>query len=302
MTGTICLWPIIAALSKALLFLNITVAPEQFTPINKMQREFIGTFYASSYDKLGAFNDLELRSWASRDVDALNSILKKERFDIQLEPFHDARSFGVVSILDVLVKWLEKGQKSLLNVDDKNYDAVKMDAGFDVWFSPNYRHPLLRVLTESGDKVWMTIADEPLEGFSLLKKIVNIKQNIQPENYDEAKFPMIDYNQKIDITWLCGLEIPNYAVKQALQQTKFKMNEDGAHVKSAVAIEMKCTCVCGPKSRKTVVIDKPFYLWIERPTKKFDARIKQIIPVLPLPVLAGYFDTDCWKNPGNLDL
>ena len=45
--------------------------------------------------------------------------------------------------------------------------------------------------------VWMTVADEPLEGFALLKKIEHIKQNIQPEYYDDAKFPMINYNKKL---------------------------------------------------------------------------------------------------------
>ena len=70
MTSTICLWPIIAALSKALLFLQLhrckCPAPQQFTPINEMQKEFISKYFASGYDKLSAFNDQELRSWASR--------------------------------------------------------------------------------------------------------------------------------------------------------------------------------------------------------------------------------------------
>ncbi len=304
MTSTICLWPIIAALSKALLFLQLPVAPEQFTPVNQVQQMFIESYFTNGYDKLKIFDEQELKSWASSNVNELNAILKKEGFTIQLQPFQDEYSFGVVSILDVLVKWLEKGEKSTINVDGKTYDSVNMDSGFGVYSSPNYPNPLLCVFTKSGDQVWMTVADEPLEGFALLEKINNIEQAIEIDHYDRVQFPMIDYDKKVDIKWLEELKMPmpsgaEYFIRQALQQTKFKMNDEGAHVKSAVAIE--CAIKCCQRKYKSLVIDKPFYLWIERPAQKYDPQIKQKL-TLPFPIIAGYFDTDCWKNPGNLDL
>lgn len=303
MTSSICLWPIVAALSKALLFLQLPLqvlqmptALQQFTPVQEIQNEFIYKYFANGYDKLDAFNNQELRSWASTDAHELNAILKKEGFAIQLEPFGQD-GFGVVSILDVMIKWLTKGEKSTIKVDGKHYDAVTLNSGI-VYLSPNYPYPLLCILAQGGDSVWMTIADEPSEGFALLKKIENIKQNIQAEYYDDATFPMIDYDQENDISWLLGLKLLNtYRIAQALQQTKFKMNEEGAHVKSAVALGIERCCIS--KVSKHLVIDKPFYLWIERLDPKCDPTIEKS---LPLPIFAGYFDTDCWKNPGNLDL
>jgi len=300
MTSTICLWPIVAALSKALLFLQLPVAPAQFTPVLEIQNEFIYTYFAKGYDKLNAFDDQELRSWASTDANELNAILKKEGFAIELEQFGQD-GFGVVSILDVLVKWLEKGKKSTIDADGKQYDAVKMHEGFIVYSSPHHPYPLLCVSTKSGDQVWMTIADEPLPGFRLLEKINDIKKDIQLVHYDDVKFPMIDYDQENDISWLLGLKLlSTYRISQARQQTKFKMNEEGAHVKSAVALGFEKCCI--RQISKHLVIDKPFYLWIERPTVVFDQQIKRVAPNLPFPILAGYFDTDCWKNPGTLSL
>ncbi len=55
-------------------------------------------------------------------------------------------------------------------------------------------------------------------------------------------------------------------VRQALQETKFAMNEFGAHVKSAVALEFSRTCAPIEREPKRIVrIDKPFYIGIMRP-------------------------------------
>ncbi len=53
-----------------------------------------------------------------------------------------------------------------------------------------------------------------------------------------------------------------WKVLQALQETRFSMNEKGARAQSAVVVEI------APRSMPTksqLVIDGAFYLWIERP-------------------------------------
>ena len=73
------------------------------------------------------------------------------------------------------------------------------------------------------------------------------------------------------------------SISQALQQTKFKMNQFGARVKSAVAI-----AVSRAMSREVGLdIDQPFYLWIERDG-------------VTVPVMYAYLDQEDWKDPGNL--
>lgn len=132
----------------------------------------------------------------------------------------------------------------------------------------------------------------PLSDFTLLDNIELWQKNICPEQqiyYDEVNFPMVDINQEVDIKWLETLEACKgnesiYYIAQALQQTKFQMNEKGAKVESAVAIGCRCTCCPVFKPKKILTIDKPFYLWIIRPGMK-------------TPIFAAFIDKDSWKVP-----
>jgi serine protease inhibitor len=105
---------------------------------------------------------------------------------------------------------------------------------------------------------------------------------------------MIDLNETVDIGWLKEMltvdEIgDSWKISQALQQTKFKMNETGAHVKSAVAIGVMRCVSFGRPPELHLVIDKPFLLWIAREGTS-------------LPIFAAYLDEDVWKDPKNLTL
>jgi hypothetical protein len=291
MTSTIVIWSIIAALCKASFFIGAD--PSQWYPINQMQQQYV-EYYHPQRSALSLFNEKEMRSWASTDYNELNSILKKEGFSIELQPFSPLEGFGVVSILDVTVNWLYKGQKSIIykEVEDKKYPAVYMTEGFSVVKSSSYKSPIIRIRTKSNDVVCMTIADQTLQDFELLSHVQNITKNIEytddPDHYDFIKFPMVDLDQEVNIKWLLGMRCPGYNIEQALQQTKFKMNEEGARVKSAVAIALtESAGISQPK--KCIIVDEPFYVWIER-------------PVFQAPIFVGYIAQEHWKDPKNLDV
>jgi hypothetical protein len=79
--------------------------------------------------------------------------------------------------------------------------------------------------------------------------------------------------------------VGSYRIKQAKQQTKFKMNHIGAKAESAAAFGFAFECCSMPKP--DLVIDKPFYAWMTRKG-------------LDVPYFAGYIDTSDWKDPGEL--
>lgn len=271
----------------------------QWNAVNGEQRQLLN-FYA--FDELSRFSEKELRAWADWNADKLNKILRDENFQIQLQPFKPGE-FGVVSILDVLVNWLVKGRVDKLLVGGRNVPAVKMNPmmetedgrGVSMWqacASSQHNNPIARVNTKTGDKVYMTVADREYQDFALIGRIEEIRSDVQPssyEHYDWLKFPMVDLNHQPNISWLLNmwttLDSGNRAfISQALQQTKFKMNEHGARVKSAVAISVMITSVWRELGLE---IDAPFFLWIERDGLSF-------------PVMYAYIDVEDMKNPGDL--
>ena len=304
MSITTVVWPIISAVCKATVFLGADT--NICHPVNPAQEAFLSA-YVSKQSELKKFKDDELRTWATTDYQSLNKLLKDEGFSIQL----DQCDFGVVSILNVLVKWLNLGEKTEITRRGIQYPAVKLGESHQVrlhsWERYEYvqstlgfpspkrpeqalcRQEVLEIPTQSGDTVWITIADWPTaDGFVLLKHIDAIRRNLIdcPDANITAIFPMVDLDQKVDISWLSGMELgPKYVIDQAKQQTKLKVNEVGALVQSAVTLGIKAVC-CKPERK--IVIDRPFYLWIERPGVSH-------------PIFAGCIKESDWKEPKNLE-
>jgi hypothetical protein len=292
MTHTITLWPIIKALLQAAVFVSngTNISNNWYTQwqtTNEKQQQFVQKYLAQHTD-IATFKPDELKAWASKDYQELNAILAKEHFAIQLQPF-PKNGFGVVAILDVMMEWQSPGTaKKILTKDNTMYAGVEMERGFTVLISDKHAHPIIRLETKSGDSAWLTIADKPRKDFDLLKYIDTIKKNLRPdESYQSVIFPKIDLDQQPDITWLLRMSYAGYFIAQTLQQTKLKMNEFGAHVQSAAAIAMMRSMP--PTDKKTLVIDKPFICWIEKPG-------------VSIPIFAGYLDVDVWKDPGSLDM
>ena len=239
---------------------------------------------------------------ASFSHEELNAWLKDNGFDIQLEPFKRPTDFGAGSIQDVKVSWVVAGQENQVKNGKKEYPAVKLSTKYgqnEVRFgrSKSYPNTIAEIVTANGDVVSMTVADdESLEHTDLLVKVSGLTVNTR-ENFENIVFPMIDLDDKPDIGWLKGLSFQGvsdvdggagtFEISQALQQTMFKMNLEGARVKSAVVVGVTRACVSMPPPEFR--IDKPFYFWITRPG-------------MTLPYFAAYLDKDCWKDPGSLKM
>lgn len=294
---------VFSAMVSALVKAEDILGPNRvWTPVTREQKDFLDRYFTLREEVTSAFSSEELHSLASYSTEELNRWLTQEGFNVQLQEF-DEEEFGIVSMLDVLVNWLRSGETHTLPTDRGMFPAVRMKDGwrdesgqwidaFVIHESPTYAHPVAKVFTQTGDAVYMTIADKEREGFSLLEKIESIKSELNPSRDDiEALiFPMIDLNQEVDISWFrymwtTGEDGFAGIIGQALQQTKFKMNQHGARAKSAVAFSVSRGISLPP----IIMIDRPFFLWIERPG-------------LSMPLFAAYLSEEVWKDPGNLSL
>ena len=264
----------------------------EWTAHNEEQYQFLKRFLESKSVVEALGNNL--RRKADRDSEVINAWLKENGFDIQLNKNRD-RSFCVASILDVLVEWFKEGRISSVYNERGTFPAVtvKNDNGTVFSFLDRELHPfpIASLRTKNGDQVFMSVLDCIADDtFAISDKVDKLKKVVEGRNSpgfcDGVVFPMIDYNQKVDITWLremaTGPLTDDFFIEQALQQTKFQMNEKGAHVQSAVAMELKMRCCVAHDH--WIRIDRPFILWIERPG-------------IPVPMFAGVFAEDVWKKP-----
>lgn len=116
--------------------------------------------------------------------------------------------------------------------------------------------------------------------------------NVSTNNY-QIIIPKISLDRhKEDISFLLGLKFVKspedyFQIVQALQQTKFDMDEFGIKLKSATVAD-----VCrGGTEYFNICIDQPFYLWIERRVIKDKEIIERFI------YFWASFDKDSWvKN------
>ena len=284
-TTTLCVLPILGCLAAAKAHLEGNrQIPSSFSPKNVEQDNFLEMFK----DLMGKLPGIaELESRADDDVKAINSWLAERGFDIQLPPPSDEKGFAVASILDILMKWLNEGKKSEIRGTDKNYPGVMLKEGVNIYhMAAIHPYPVVRIATQEGDSVCMSMVDDIPSGkeglFLKVAELEKVKAN--SHNYKGVKFPMVDLDDKPDISWICGMGVGSgFFVETAMQQTKFRMNEIGARVQSAAAMTLsRSISSTGPH-----IIDRPFLLWIKREGLEF-------------PLFAALLCEDVWKEPKEL--
>ena len=282
-TQTSTMLPVLGCFKAAAEFVNL---PLEFRTMNDVQKAFLERFE----DKMDNVEKLaeELQSIAHKDVSVINAFLKERGFDIQLNPV--TGGFAVASVLDVLVKWLKEGKKTTIRKG--KYPAVKLEEGVSI-FMGAHGNPLVAIETQTGDIVFMTVVDE-IDTYNdkfaiekLVQSLTESKAMPWRGNNKGVIFPMVNYDQQVDISWLEGLFVTKeWYVNQALQQTKFRMNEIGARAESAVAMTLRWASMSAEPT--PIVIDRPFLLWIDRQG-------------VTVPLFTGIFAEDVWKAPENLD-
>jgi hypothetical protein len=290
MAATCVMYPIVAALVAS----EIELGPDrQWNPANDKQRDFLDTVFKVSRAEVAKIPEIE--SICSKNFTTINTFLKDRGFSIQLDPFFPP-DIGMASVLKLAIEWLEKGtavEVPLHASEATMFPAVRLVKGLKFLHSAQHTHDVLEIATKTGDVVYLTATDSPIVSAELAAFSARLLGSLGPSStrYSGAVFPMVDLDHSPDISWLCMMSCADTdgndaQIVQALQQTKFAMDEYGAKVESAVAIRMtRCAVV----HEEPFVIDRPFVAMVMRPS-------------LSQPIFVGYLDTDCWKRPQRTSL
>jgi len=263
-----------------------------WSSINLIQEWFLKALFNQCLGDISKLTDEEIKRKVSWVAAELNKFLSDNGFQIELQEF-GKDEFGVVSILKIKVKWLDEGKKIEINSNNQDFEGVLLKTGVNIYKAGDYPNSIAQVTTQNGDVVWMSIADKPRGNFDLLSfsNYLNSSSLVPDSRYNGVEFPMINLNHQVDISWLVGMKTSDeqdmpWKISQALQQTKFRMNQKGAIAESAVAIGVKCLSI---EVRPPLCIDNPFFVAITR-----QGCVK--------PLFISYCSWDVWANPGESDL
>lgn len=284
--------PIMAALLGAEQFLG---KGRVWQPLNDQQRLFLERLATNGGDLSGI---PEMKTKASWSADEINAFLREHGFTIKLEQFADGE-FGVASLMKMLVEWLQAGRKGTFtsSFDGKSYPSVFLSndarpAFRSLTLADGIEATYVRIPTKSGDTVCMLpLGSRNMARVDLAKVVQDIDRGTSAcYDFEGVLFPMVDLDETKGLDWLIGMASVNeagrpYAISQAVQQSRLKMNEKGAKMESAVAIGVRTTSVRMPLP--PFVIDEPFLFWAERPG-------------LGLPYFTAYVSQEAWKDPGDI--
>jgi len=291
-----------------------TIALDLTTPMHALltvEKEFLGKdrtwlgstaehtmllhLYSQMKSKLSGIKGLKGK--CSPDYMVLNKFLQDEKFDPMFERFD---GIGVVSIIDKLIEWMF-GPGNITQIQTAEHGAFPgfelPSRGFQMfWVGENY---LIKLLTKSEDTLWLYVPRleqiPPTSALDMVQMAISVmvgKRESIRNTYPTISIPMIDFDLKPDISFLEGIEtkdsqeVPWY-IRKAMQQFKFRMNEQGARLKVATGLVLERFCAF----EQPLIINVPFYGWMT-----------QGDTLLPIGVF--YADYDCWKKPegGLLDM
>lgn len=292
MSRTFAPYSIIAALLETEKIIGLG---REWSSVNEIQRQFLAQCFMRGQGDIRDQKMTEIVSKASLSVVEINEFLKSRGYDIQLR--EDAGdSFAVASILDLLVRWLEAGREYNIYANNEhgakqNYPGVKMSKGFKVYEIDKFY--VLDLLTQDENHVYITeLASVPDDDFELLAEVLRlqglIEQTVGSLSFPSVAFPMVDLDQRPDVSWLLrlwtrGQDDSPYYVSQALVQNRLRVNEVGARAQSAAAIAMRR----GGFVDDTLICDCPFVIWFARKG-------------LSLPIFVGFITQEDWKKPESL--
>lgn len=276
-THSVTFWPIFKAFDIA----EKTFGSNQWNSINDMQRQYL-QYYHQYKASLEMFSEQEMQAIASQNHEVINTFLRANGFDIQLDQFSPL-DIGFAAVMKYAVEWQTKGTSRTIKsrYTQQVYPAFAMK-NYRLYHSPSHNYEIFALSTKTNDIAYITMVDQPLDHFALLKTINSIKEILNYQQLWECPnliIPKVSLNQQVDVSWLLGMKMPHGIISQALQQNKFSMDELGAKAESAFAMG-----VMRGGEPTPYLINGPFIIWFERAD-------------CPFPVFAAYVTEDDWKDP-----
>jgi len=280
---TVVVYPLAGCITEAEGFLKRS----DWKAANPTQARFLAMLPAIRREKAKI---PELVSKASESSDEIHRFLAAHGFpNLRLQPWSPP-DFGMASVLKIQEKWLQRGAEDTVftygeNDDRTEYPGVALREGISTYQWQASDYPVVGIKTKGGDTVYLAEfpeADLPkgdLDLLALAQRLVKEKTADLENPIIQITFPMVELNQRPDVSWFIGLSIGSSSIAQAIQETRVKLDLEGATVESAAAME--ATRGGGPRLYQ---ISRPFLCVITRPG-------------LSQPFLVGYFNHDSWHAP-----
>lgn len=239
-------------------------------------------------DEIQQLSDLEGK--ASTDHEVLNQFLVEHGFKPMFQPL---AAVGVVSILDMLVKWSMPASATDIRRDGKTYPAFRLhtnvysvDGGL-----------LAQLETQTGHSVWLMMGTEfpePMDGVELaaLAQALAAAPKQLDYRYDSVAVPKLEMDLEPNMDWLKGsyavaADGTPWVIDQAFQMFKLRLNEHGARAKVATGIGVAMAAAFLPE---TLIFDQPFLGYFTQPGHD------------NLALAAFYAGLDSWQEPaGSLE-
>lgn len=230
-----------------------------------------------------------LKALASTDYNQLNDFLEKNGFERLFDPFD---GIGAASILDMLIEWLRVYPTTTVEAYDgktwREFPAFTVDAaGVEVYEVEGFDYPLARLLTTTGDSLWlMMVYQSPASGLDLASMamvMARANRSIHPDYTLGAVVPMAELDLKPDLSWLLGASTEDdWVITQAFQMFKLRITSRGARVKVATGIALERSLSFEPEP---LVFNQPFIGFFTQKGQD------------DLPLAAFYAAPDVWREP-----
>jgi hypothetical protein len=200
---------------------------------NTRQKNMVGALDAFR-DILNSLPPGVVEAIGSHDSGDINAFLSKRGYDISLSSV-SYPDVAVAVVLDLLAKWATPGERSSVWVPSikKRVPGVKMRPGqFGVLGD------ILVPATQGPCSVYMTMSDDLGEGLAR----ISLQRGATPDTshgYEYAAFPIVNFDEEVDVSELIGLRKGNGVITQVVAQARLRLDEVGAHAQAAAAMGVK---------------------------------------------------------------
>lgn len=246
---------------------------------NAEQRTFLRD-YMKLTGETGKISPSMLKAIAADDAKVINKFLADNGLSMRLSPFGRG-GFGAAAVLSIEGKWSAQATE-LVGDDGKKYPAVSLKLK-DFYHIPGHNlGPVARIYQSKEFNVYVTPWDGDDEGFNAIKAAADLTPDatsqVHPKRYSQLVMPMIDLDRTVKLDWLVGMTGGGYTLREAVAQTKLKLDEHGFSVKDGFAFGTERSIPT------TYTLNRPFLFWVE-------------VKGLSNPVFAIKVDPKHWKRP-----
>jgi hypothetical protein len=187
---------------------------------------------------------------------------------------------GIVSILDMLVEWIEKADIiQIIGHDSERYTAF-LASDYEV-FRVEGNRDIVQLKTRSGDLLWLTMVGA-IDEIELLHIALDTINSPHEHDYTVSSIavPNVEFDIKPNLDFLIGSGIGDgQYISEIHQQFKLRLDRTGAEAKVATGMVARSAALI---EERQVVFDRPFVGWFTQ----------KDVPHLPIAIF--YADYDSW--------